>query len=100
MSRLLVALCLFISNVVTVANADTGSNPKRVAMVISGYASQGNPALSYDQEELAQSYLTLVGNNIIVDIVFRFDILFLDFSIIVIFTNTITLLSLLLIFHP
>ncbi len=69
MSRLLVALCLFISNVVTVANADTGSNPKRVAMVISGYASQGNPALSYDQEELAQSYLTLVGNNIIVDIV-------------------------------
>ena len=41
----------------------------KVAMVISGHASQGDASLSYDLEELAQSYLILNDNGIKVDII-------------------------------
>lgn len=48
----------------------TNSNiQKRVAMVISGHGNNGNENLSYDQEELAQSYLTLHRNGIAIDII-------------------------------
>ena len=45
------------------------AQPPRVAMLISGYASEGNPALSYDLEELAQSYLVLSQNGVAIDII-------------------------------
>jgi len=41
----------------------------KVAMLISGHGNQGDINLSYDLEELAQSYLVLVNNDILVDIV-------------------------------
>jgi len=62
---LFIAFKLFFNPV----EATTKDAQKHVAMVISGYASNGNPKLSYDQEELAQSYLTLHRNGIAVDII-------------------------------
>lgn len=41
----------------------------RVAMLISGYGEEGDPSISYDLEELAQSYLVLTRNNVTVDII-------------------------------
>lgn len=41
----------------------------KIAMLISGYASQGNAQLSYDLEELAQSYLVLSSNGVDIDII-------------------------------
>lgn len=43
------------------------SNPK-VALLISGYGKQGDPAISYDLEELAQAYLVLQQNGLSLDI--------------------------------
>jgi putative intracellular protease/amidase len=42
---------------------------KRVAILISSYADQSRPELSYDLEELAQAYLVLSDNGIKVDII-------------------------------
>lgn len=53
----------------TQADQKNEASKKRVAVVISGYANNGNPALSYDQEELAQSYLILNDNGVAIDIV-------------------------------
>lgn len=44
------------------------SQPK-VAMLISGHANQSENNLSYDLEELAQSYMVLTNNGIAVDII-------------------------------
>ena len=41
----------------------------KVAILISGYGNQGDTQLSYDLEELAQSYTVLKENGIDVDIV-------------------------------
>ncbi len=41
---------------------------KRVLMLISSYGSEANPELSYDLEELAQSYLVLHDNGVKLDI--------------------------------
>ncbi|MEW9797338.1 type 1 glutamine amidotransferase domain-containing protein [Alteromonas sp. CYL-A6] len=41
----------------------------RVLMLISGYGSEEQPALSYDLEELAQAYLVLHDNGVKVDLV-------------------------------
>jgi hypothetical protein len=37
---------------------DTLAQEKRVAILVSSYADQSRPELSYDLEELAQAYLT------------------------------------------
>lgn len=41
----------------------------KVALLISGYGNEGDPGISYDLEELAQSYLVLTQNDVSVDIV-------------------------------
>jgi putative intracellular protease/amidase len=67
---LLIGFCFFANQ--TAANHTETTNThsqKRVAMVISAYANNGNEELSYDQEELAQSYLTLHRNGIAIDII-------------------------------
>ncbi|NVK26029.1 MAG: type 1 glutamine amidotransferase domain-containing protein [Gammaproteobacteria bacterium] len=50
------------------AASDSTSGTKKVAMLISGYGSV-DPALSYDLEELVQSYLIFHRNEVQVDIV-------------------------------
>lgn len=40
----------------------------KVALLISGYGKQGDPAISYDLEELAQAYLVLQQNGLSLDI--------------------------------
>ncbi|QDP00992.1 type 1 glutamine amidotransferase domain-containing protein [Thalassotalea sp. PS06] len=69
MRSLSLVIFLLVSCIATAASADKTTKQKKIALVISGYASQGNPALSYDQEELAQSYLTLINNGIDIDII-------------------------------
>lgn len=69
MKKILLVICVLFSSVVIAENTKTNPAQKRVAIIISGHASEGNPALSYDQEELAQSYLTLHRNGIAVDII-------------------------------
>lgn len=69
MKSLSVVIFLLSCCMTSTAGADNSTNQKRVALVISGYANHGNPALSYDQEELAQSYLTLINNGVDIDIV-------------------------------
>ncbi|QYK03435.1 MULTISPECIES: type 1 glutamine amidotransferase domain-containing protein [Shewanella] len=44
------------------------ADEKRVLMLISSYATEANPELSYDLEELAQSYLVLHDNGVKLDI--------------------------------
>lgn len=65
---LLIYIALIVSFSSLANNAAEGVN-KKVAVVISGYANNGNPALSYDQEELAQSFLVLHSNGVEIDII-------------------------------
>ncbi|MBT1064368.1 type 1 glutamine amidotransferase domain-containing protein [Bowmanella sp. Y26] len=44
------------------------ADEKRVLMLISSYGTEANPELSYDLEELAQSYLVLHDNGVQLDI--------------------------------
>ncbi|ACV27515.1 type 1 glutamine amidotransferase domain-containing protein [Kangiella koreensis] len=44
------------------------ADEKRVLMLISSYGTEANPELSYDLEELAQSYLVLHDNGVKLDI--------------------------------
>lgn len=46
-----------------------GHTQTKVAMLISGYGNQNEGKISYDLEELAQSYLVLTNNGVKVDIV-------------------------------
>ncbi|MBW8190633.1 type 1 glutamine amidotransferase domain-containing protein [Neiella marina] len=57
-------LILFLISVSFAAVSDT-----RVALLISGYGNEGDGSISYDLEELAQTYLVLVNNGISLDIV-------------------------------
>ena len=68
MRILLVITILVITSFSAYANNTPNAAQQRVAMVISGYGNT-NKALSYDQEELAQSYLVLTRNGFEVDIV-------------------------------
>lgn len=67
-SLLLIATILMTSFAVSASNLSINPTPK-VALLISGYANQGDPSLSYDQEELAQTYLVLHNNGVAIDIV-------------------------------
>lgn len=46
-----------------------GHTQTKVAMLISGYGNQNEGKISYDLEELAQSYLVLTNNGVNVDII-------------------------------
>lgn len=65
MKLLTIGLLLWLSPFLTFAEG----SPPRVAMLISGYGEQGDPSISYDLEELAQSFLVLTKNRVVVDIV-------------------------------
>lgn len=58
--------CLLLVNMNT---SHAVQESKRVAILISSYAEEGRENLSYDLEELAQAYLVLHDNNILVDII-------------------------------
>ena len=60
-------LSYVFSGVLLVSQAALADD-KRVLMLISSYGSETNPELSYDLEELAQSYLVLHDNGIKLDI--------------------------------
>ncbi len=65
MKQLLFAISLLL--MAFYSFADT-AKPHRIAMLISGHGNE-DPALSYDLEELAQSYLILSRNGVKIDIV-------------------------------
>lgn len=67
MSKYLFYLMLVLSQLTTLAVE--AKTTKKVAILVSGYATAEKPNLGYDLEELAQAYLTLTHNGVEVDIV-------------------------------
>ena len=69
MKNLLLLITITITITSFSVSADKANDQKRVAILISGYGNQGAPNLSYDLEELAQSYLILHDNGLKIDII-------------------------------
>ncbi len=65
MKNLLIGLLLAVFLISTQVLAET----TRVAILVSGYGNEGDTNISYDLEELAQTYLVLSDNGIALDIV-------------------------------
>ncbi|WP_051275595.1 type 1 glutamine amidotransferase domain-containing protein [Aestuariibacter salexigens] len=63
--RIFISLLLILLSL-TASAKDT---QKRIALLISSYASEASPELSYDLEELAQAYLVLHDNSTSLDII-------------------------------
>lgn len=63
------SLLVIVTLTLSIGNVVAADNKLKVAVLVSGYGSQGNENLSYDLEELAQMYLILHDNEVEIDIV-------------------------------
>lgn len=62
-------LYIFIVIILCANVALAKSSDPNIAVLISGYGNQGDPDISYDLEELAQTYLVLQQNGMTMDII-------------------------------